>query len=269
MDNTRTQTDTIGITVPGGQIHAKRWTPQHSAGTPPLVLLHDSLGSVDLWRTFPGELAHAISRPVIAYDRLGFGKSDSRQALHSPEFISEEAITYFPAIKQQLNLDRYALLGHSVGGAMAINIAATDADCQAVITIAAQAFVEPLTLDGIRQAKAAFAQPGQLERLQKWHGDKAQWVLHAWTGTWLSDAFAGWNLDSVIHQVQCPILAIHGDSDEYGSLAFPEYITRHAGGPASMVIIEKGRHTPHREEPATVIAAIQDFLIRHKDKTHV
>lgn len=259
-------TDIINISIPGGKVHAKRWTPLHHSGEPPLVLLHDSLGSVDLWRTFPEELARTLSRPVIAYDRLGFGQSDARHSMPTPAFISEEATTYFPAIKKQLALNRYALLGHSVGGAMAINIAATDADCDAVITIAAQAFIEPLTLDGIRQAKAAFARPGQLERLQKWHGDKAQWVLHAWTGTWLSDAFSGWNLDSVIHQVRCPVLAIHGDNDEYGSLAFPEYITRRAGGPASMAVMKNGGHMPHREEPETVIAAIQDFLTRHKDK---
>ncbi|MGE4345613.1 MAG: alpha/beta fold hydrolase [Geoalkalibacter sp.] len=248
------------IDAPGGKIYAKRWVPEIETHNLPVILLHDSLGSVDLWRDFPKQLAESLSRTVVAYDRLGFGKSDERSSLPSIEFIEEEAIKYFPAIKGQLSIGSYVILGHSVGGAMAVNIASRDADCQAVITVSAQAFVESLTVEGIQQAKRSFEQPGQIERLEKWHGEKAKWVLHAWTDVWLSDEFKDWSLEPAIHGVRCPVLAIHGDADEYGSTEFPKFIANNSSGPGEMLIIESCGHMPHKEKPQEVIDALRRFL---------
>ena len=248
------------VDVPGGQVFVKKWTPEADSQKSPVILLHDSLGSVDLWRAFPQVLAASLSRPVVAYDRLGFGRSDRRDALPAIEFIEEEGAIYFPALKAQLSLGRYVLFGHSVGGGMAVNIAARDPDCQAVITVSAQAFVEDRTIQGIKDARQMFAQPGQVERLEKWHGDKAAWVLAAWTELWLSAAFSGWNLHRALQQMHCPVLAIHGDQDEYGTSAFPAYIVRNAGGPARMLIIENCGHMPQKEKPEEVIGAAVDFL---------
>lgn len=248
------------IDVPGGKVYAKRWAPDIESHKSPIVLLHDSLGSVDLWRDFPAQLAESVGRTVVAYDRLGFGKSDKRTSLPSMEFIEQEAAEYFPAIKAELSLAGYVLLGHSVGGAMAVNIASGDADCLAVITVSAQAFVEGLTVEGIRKAKRSFEQPGQIERLQKWHGEKASWVLRAWTDVWLSDDFKGWSLEPAIRNVRCPVLAIHGDADEYGSTAFPHFIENNSCGPAEMLIIESCGHMPHKEKPQEVIQASARFL---------
>jgi len=255
-----TRIDVFEIDVPGGKVHAKRWMPAIESRKSPIILLHDSLGSVDSWRSFPEELARSLSRPVVAYDRLGFGRSEARHSLPTVRFIEEEATIYFPAIKDKLSLRGYILLGHSVGGGMAINIAARDSDCQAVVTVAAQAFVEDITLESIEQARQAFQRPGQIERLEKWHGPKARWVLRAWTEVWLSDGFKDWSLEPVIRDVKCPVLAIHGDKDEYGSSAFPKFIAENAGGPASMLMIEDCGHVPHRERLHEVIDALQSFL---------
>lgn len=97
---------------------------------------------------------------------------------------------------------------------MAIHIASRDTDCRAVITVSAQAFIEDLTVKGVEDAKKMFERPGQIERLEKWHGSKAKWVLHAWTDMWLSDEFKDWSLEPAIQNLHCPVLAIHGDSDE-------------------------------------------------------
>lgn len=257
MYNVHTEETTIAAF--GGHIYAKSWDPVPSHA-PPLVLLHDSLGSVAQWRDFPALLATTLARKVIAYDRLGFGQSSARQPLPSSLFISEESTLYFPTIKQALGIQEYALLGHSVGGAMALNIAADDKDCVAVITIAAQAFVEPQTIAGIEQAKAAFSNPEQLQKLERWHGDKAPWVLNAWVERWLSAEFQTWSLENCISRVICPVLAIHGENDEYGSNAFPDYITNHAGGVAQQSILPDCGHMPHKEKTAEVIALVENFL---------
>jgi len=248
------------IDVPGGRVIAKQWVPESDSNKAPVILLHDSLGSVELWRDFPSRLAKGLSRCVVAYDRLGFGQSDARESLPSVEFIEEEAVKYFPAIKEQLSIQAYIPFGHSVGGSMAINIAARDPDCLAVVTVSAQAFVENLTVSGIREAAQTFKQPGQIERLMKWHGPKAEWVLCAWTDVWLSAEFRGWSLKKAIEGVHCPVLAIHGDSDEYGSSAFPEFIVKNSSGLAHMLIIENCGHMPHKEKTQEVIGATAEFL---------
>jgi len=257
-----TEATDSGVQVPGGKVFVRRWTMSHSSG-PPIVLLHDSLGSVDQWRDFPAALARAAHRDVIAYDRLGFGRSTARVERPSIDFISEEARTFFPAIRRALGITRFALFGHSVGGAMALAIAASQSEsCDAVVTEAAQAFVEPRTLAGIRSAKAQFGDPEQFEKLTKWHGDKARWVLDAWTEVWLSPQFSSWELDQHLREVTCPVLAIHGDLDEYGSAEFPRRITSTVKGRAELAILRQCGHVPHRERSEEVLRLTSSLLER-------
>lgn len=249
------------IDIDDGWLFVRRW-PAGDGGKAPIILLHDSLGSVELWREFPQALAQATAREVIAYDRLGFGRSGARGEPLAMDFVREEARRYFPVLHAALGLGRFALFGHSVGGAMAVEIAAAQGDaCAALVTESAQAFVEARTLDGIRAAKAQFADPAQLARLARWHGDKARWVLQAWTDTWLSPAFADWNLDAALASVHCPLLAIHGDRDEYGSVAFPQRIAQGARGASKAVVVEGCGHVPHREREAEVLRLVAAFLI--------
>src|SRR5215470_2569022 len=153
------------VDVPGGSVFVRLWSLGRS-NRAPIILLHDSLGCVDLWREFPEALAKATTRDVIAYDRLGFGKSTPRIERPSVGFVFEEAEIFFPAIPRALGLTRFSLFGHSVGGAMAIVVAASQGEgCEAVITESAQAFVEPLTLSSIRAAKERFGDPTQLEKI--------------------------------------------------------------------------------------------------------
>lgn len=247
-----------------GVLFLKRWTPLDAVKRAPVVLLHDSLGSVELWRDFPQRLSLATGREVIAYDRLGFGQSDPYPGALDVNFIRDEAHGSFAALCDHLALNRFVLFGHSVGGAMAAACAATFPDqCLALITESAQTFVEDRTLDGIRDAKQAFAQPGQFERLKKYHGDKAAWVLHAWIGTWLSDDFRDWTLDDDLRAVRCPVLSLHGDRDEYGSL---RHLERFAPLPGAVTkILPDCGHVPHREMPDVVIDAVTPFLAQHAD----
>ncbi|MNG16521.1 Alpha/beta hydrolase family protein [compost metagenome] len=129
-----------------------------------------------------------------------------------------------------------------------------------LITESAQAFVEARTLEGIRVADRQFAEPGQLQRLERYHGGKAEWVLRAWVDNWLSEHFVDWSLDAVLPQVRCPLLSLHGDNDEFGSPAHPERLVALAGGPGLMRLLQGCGHVPHREQAERVLAEVLQFL---------
>lgn len=256
--------ETVWIETPAGALFARRWFPANAIpNRPVIVLFHDSLGSVELWRDFPGQLCERTGLEVVAYDRLGFGQSAPFPGPLPLDFIAVEAERYFPLLRESLGIRRFIAFGHSVGGAMASACAARyPEDCLALITESAQAFVEGRTLEGIRIAKAQFGEPGQLERLARYHGDKAPWVLEAWTETWLSDAFAAWTLESIVGALHCPLLALHGELDEYGSALHPQRIAALAGDQGEAVILPGLHHVPHREDPGLVLSKVVDYLGR-------
>lgn len=258
-------TETRLVQDAGGQLFVQSWSPavlrdEHTSRIP-IVLFHDSLGCVALWRDFPALLAAATSRRVIAYDRLGFGRSSARQDVLAHSFVEDEGREVVPRLLTALGVQTFVAMGHSVGGGMAVAAAATHmARCTALITMAAQSFVEDRTVAGVREARASFEAPEQLARIARHHGDKAEWVLHAWVDTWLHPDFASWSLDALAEQVHCPALVIHSDNDEYGSLAHPMRLLRHLRGPSRQFTVPGGGHVPHRTESAAVLNAVQDLL---------
>lgn len=249
------------ISLPEGKIFVKIWNPPKVQKDIPLVLLHDSLGCVETWKDFPEKLCRQIERQIIAYDRLGFGKSSARKERPSANFIEEEAETILPALLNALEIKTFSLLGHSVGGAMAIACAAKYPDsCQFIITESAQAFVEDRTREGILKAQENFEIPEIFAKLAKYHDQKTKWVLDAWIGIWLSAEFADWSLQTILPHVKCPALVIHGDQDEYGSIKFPQMISKMVQGPSEEKIIPDCGHIPHREKPKLILSLIADFL---------
>ncbi|WDD91635.1 alpha/beta hydrolase [Burkholderia sp. FERM BP-3421] len=250
------------IATAQGRAFARRWRPSAaSAERAPIVLFHDSLGCVALWRAFPAALAQATGRAVIAYDRPGFGASDARRDTLALDFVEAEAAGPFRALRAQLGFDQFIAFGHSVGGGMAVGCAAAFPEaCRALVTESAQAFVEARTLAGIRAAERTFAEPGQLDRLARHHGDKAAWVLRAWVDTWCAPGFQAWSLDALLPRVRCPVLAIHGEHDEYGSPRHPERIASRVSGPARVDCLRACGHVPHRDRGGEVLTTVAAFL---------
>lgn len=258
MTSNEIHSEEIWLDSSAGRLFVRRWNciAPDAPDRPPLILLHDSLGSVEQWRQFPAELARSTKRSVVAYDRLGFGRSDPHPGQVSLDFIQGEALRSFRQVRDGLAIDRFAVFGHSVGGGMAVGIAAAyPLYCESLITLSAQAFVEDRTVAGIRAAQQAFRQPGQVGRLTRYHGDKATWVLSAWIDRWLDPAFAHWSLDPELPRVVCPSLVLHGSHDEYGSHRHPERIAGCSTGPSVMHIGEWG-HVPHREQPDEIVRRV-------------
>ncbi|MGB0867417.1 MAG: alpha/beta fold hydrolase [Granulosicoccaceae bacterium] len=248
------------ITLFDSSVYVRDWSPATDSPKAPVLLLHDSLGSVDLWRDFPSRLASASGRRVFAYDRIGFGRSSERSDRPNASFVSEEGQQVLPALLHALDLEKVVLCGHSVGGGMAIEASvALPERVHALVTIAAQAFVEDRTREGISAAKKSFEDPDVLQRLAKYHGDKAAWVVDAWTEVWLSEAFASFNVERAIAKLQVPSLAIHGERDEYGSALHPQLIANHARGHVCM--LDGVGHVPHRECPELLVQVMAKFLL--------
>lgn len=263
--------DDVWIETSAGRLFARVWSPAASAGATrgvtgdacPIVLLHDSLGCVEFWRDFPHRLSAACGRTVIAYDRLGFGRSDARHDTLTPEFVAEEARTGFADVLRHFAVNKFIVFGHSIGGGMAVHCAAAFNDrCAGVISESAQAFIEDRTLLGIRQAKTQYADSNQLARLARYHGDKTAWVLSAWIDSWLNPAFASWSLIAVLPAVTCSVLAIHGADDEFGSAKHPEIIARLCSGPGRAEIVADTRHVPHHEKPERIAEMTRAFVGR-------
>jgi len=249
------------VATPAGKIFARAWGDMGEGV--PIILFHDSLGCVELWRDFPGQLAAAMGRAVVAYDRIGFGKSDAASHAPAEDFLYDEARINVPALRQALGITRMILFGHSVGGAMAvITGAAFPTETVAVITESAQAFVEERTVAGIRAAAALFEAPEQFEKLARYHGDKARTVLNNWTGLWLSPRFRSWTIDDELKKLSCPVLALHGDRDDYGSRAHPDRIATLPPQGGKAVIFENCGHIPHREMPEAVLREVAAFLLK-------
>lgn len=266
------------IAIGQGVIFARQWVPvrEESAGremsvpqdtsqdTPqstPLILFHESTGSVAQWRDFPALLAQITGRTVIAYDRLGFGQSDAHPRRLAHDFMGDEARDFLPALLAHFGIEAFVALGHSVGGEIAVATAAAMPErVAAVITISAQSFVEEATLEGVRAAKIAFAAPDRFARVERHHGAKAQWVLDAWFDTWLDPDFADWTLDADLARLICPVMAIHGSDDEFGTAAHPRRITSVPTSPTRLELLEGIGHIPYREDPKLVLGLVADFL---------
>lgn len=250
-----------------GKIFARSWSSENPStkDKAPILLFHDSLGCTQLWRDFPEALARSTDRIVISYDRLGFGQSDAQVYPAHIDFIENEAQVYFKLVTDYFKSAQFILFGHSVGGAMAVYCASLFPEkCVAVITESSQAFVEDRTLAGISIAKRSFENLTEFNKLKKYHGDKALWVLKAWTEVWLSKEFSSWSLESALKKTNRPLLAMHGENDEFGSKKFPEMISQMTIGPSEMQLLENCGHVPHREQLDMVLQIVNSFLKKFK-----
>ena len=249
------------ITIDGVRLEYLRIAAS-KPGLPPLVLLHEGLGSVALWRDFPQLLAEATGAEVVAYSRRGYGRSDKLAAPNTVDYMHDEARIVLPELLQQLKLERPVLIGHSDGGSIALVYAgSTFAPLSGLILMAPHVFVEDITITSIAAAKVAYETTDLATRLGRYHDD----VDHSfwrWIDIWLLPAFRDWNIEEFVPKVTCPILVIQGRDDEYGTPAQLDSIKRRATAPVEIALLPDCRHSPHRDQPAQTLALITDFVAK-------
>ena len=234
--------------------------PSGSDQTPSLVFLHEGLGCTAMWHDFPACVVRDTGLPAIVYDRPGYGRSSGAPHPRDNHYLHQEAQAVLPRVLDDLRVERAILVGHSDGGSIALLAAAANPQKIAgIITEAAHIFVEPITIEGIREAVAAYG-PRQLEqRLARYHGAKARELFFAWSETWLSESFRDWNIEDCLDRITCPALVMQGREDPYGSERQVQSIV--AGiGPQARAMMIPGGHALHRDAPGLVRKAIASFV---------
>lgn len=243
--------------IDGARLRIRRWLPEAAEKRDPIVLLHDALGSIPQWRHFPARLAESCRREVIAYERKGHGQSSPLTETREKDYLHREALEDLPALLEQLGIATPLLVGHSDGGSIALIYAAHHQPLK-IVSLAAHVIVEDVTLAGIR--RALLEREDLTRRLRKYHGEKTETLFNAWTGTWLDPQFRDWDITGLLPDISCPVLAIQGRNDEYGSPEQVRLIEKGAGGPVRTLLPDDCGHAPHREKTDRVLEEIRWFV---------
>jgi pimeloyl-ACP methyl ester carboxylesterase len=226
------------------------------AGRRALVLLHEGLGSVGLWRGFPAALQAATGRRVIAFSRFGHGRSARPPAPRKPGFLHTEALEVLPAVLAQAGAPAPILVGHSDGASIALIHAAAH-PVTGVVLIAPHVVAEDVTLASVAATRERFLHGGLRERMAR-HHDDADAAFWGWCDVWLDPVIRDWSLEPEAARLRCPTLLIQGEDDPHGTLGQLDRIEARARGPVERLVVPGG-HEPHREAPDAVLAAIARF----------
>lgn len=230
------------------------------AARPTLVLLHEGLGSVAMWRGFPAEVARVTGCRTVVYSRYGYGQSDPLETPRQPDYLHHEAREVLPEVLAALAIEKPVLIGHSDGGSITLIHAGSGCAVAGLIVMAPHCFVEDLTIHGIEEAGRAARNTDLLARLARFHRDSRK-TFQGWHDIWLHPDFRAWNIEDVLPAIRCPIIAIQGVGDEYGTMAQIEAITRGATGvEVELLALADCGHSPHKDQPEAVLNAIARLL---------
>lgn len=225
---------------------------------PTIVFLHEGLGSVALWKNFPLRVVQQTGLSAVVYSRRGHGHSDPDRLPRPTTFMHHEGEVVLPTLLDALALDDVILFGHSDGASIALLAAARpDPRIRRLVVLAPHVFVEDLSVASIVAARRSFENGDLRERLAKYHHDPAH-TFWAWNDVWLDPAFRSWDIRDRLARIACPILAIQGRGDEYGTLAQIDEIA--AATRADVLILDDCGHSPHRDRTELVLAATAAFI---------
>ena len=230
-------------------------------GEPTLVFLHEGLGSIRQWRDFPSKVASATGGRALVYDRYGYGQSDLLQeARRDVRFMHHEALGALPSLLSNLGIENPILVGHSDGASIALIHAGAGHAVRGVVALAPHVFIEEVCLHSIKRAKETFETTDLPEKLGRYHRDVRK-TFYGWADVWLDPQFERWDIrEEYLPGVRCPVLAIQGYDDEYGSMAQLDEIKRRVAGPCELVKLRDCGHSPFRDQPEMVLSSVSSFL---------
>jgi pimeloyl-ACP methyl ester carboxylesterase len=250
------------IRLDGKRVETAWWGPAPDAA-PTLVLLHEGLGSVGLWREFPASLQAAIGCGVFAYSRFGYGRSASVALPRPLSYMHDEARGVLGHVLDAAGIGRCVLVGHSDGGSIAAIYAGEVHDPRVVglALISAHFIVEDVSVRSIAGIAREYETGALRERLVR-HHDDVEAAFRGWSGAWLDPAFRVWNITRQVEAIRVPMLLLQGADDAYGTVEQLRVAERHARSPVETVLIPGAKHSPHIEAPEATCAAVAGFARR-------
>ena len=250
------------VTIADGRIEYSFYEVKRPAA-PTIVMLHEGLGALSLWRDFPRKLSGLINCSVFVYSRHGYGQSDFINDEFDTQYMHREALHILPQILNHFEISNPILYGHSDGASIAlIHTSSADTQAMGLILEAPHVFVEEISLDGLNDAKKAFEQGGLKAGLAKHHREP-EMIFRCWNNIWLSPEFLAWNIVSSLSNIHCPALLIQGETDAYGTLSQLDTIEKNVSGICEKKILPNVGHSPHRENPRLVLRSIQQFISKN------
>jgi pimeloyl-ACP methyl ester carboxylesterase len=235
------------------------WLAPRDAGGQTIVMLHEGLGSVALWKDFPHALSARTGCGVLVYSRYGHGSSEPQAEKRTISFMHHEGEVVLPELLERMGIARPILLGHSDGGSIALIFAGRYPERpQALILEAPHLFVEEFGLASIRAAKIAFETTDFRSKLARYHAhvDETFW---AWNDIWLDPQFPAWNIESYLENIRCPVLCIQGEGDEYGTRAQVDAIVATVPG-SELIMLPNCGHSPHRDQREATLETVTEFV---------
>ena len=243
-----------------------QWIQPEKTNAPLLIFLHEGLGSVAMWKNFPRQLCEALGIQGLVYSRPGYGQSSPREANEQwqPDFMHRQAQEVLPAVLKALAIRQTPwLLGHSDGGSIALLYAAQHI-VAGLIVLAPHIMVEEVSITSIAQAQQAYENTNLKERLAPYHADVDS-AFGGWSQIWLNPNFRNWSIEEDISTITCPVLAIQGIDDEYGTLAQIQGIARRLPQAKLLALPDCG-HSPQRDQPDAVVQACLNFFNTHPSR---
>jgi pimeloyl-ACP methyl ester carboxylesterase len=233
---------------------------------PVVVFLHEGLGSIAMWKDWPKKLCEQLGFRGLVYSRPGYGASTPREAgVKWPvDFMYQQAHDVLPALLDTIGIEpaeraRMWVIGHSDGGSIALLYAAAFPDALAgVVTIAPHVFVEDVSVDAIAGTTVQYTRGDLRSKLSRYHADVDS-AFYGWNDIWLDPEFRHWNITNLLSSIQCPLLAVQGDADEYATMAQIDTIASHVSQ-ARLTKLPDCGHSPHRQRPDMLDAAIVAFI---------
>jgi pimeloyl-ACP methyl ester carboxylesterase len=230
---------------------------------PTIIMLHEGLGCVGLWNSFPDRLAEATGAGVFVYSRAGYGKSSPVKLPRPLSYMHDEARETLPRLLSEIGFRRGLLLGHSDGASIAAIYAGSVQDhrIRGLALIAPHFFVEDVSIKSIEEAKVAYAQADLREKLARYHSDVDN-AFRGWNDAWLDPGFRAWNAIEELAYIRVPILIVQGEQDQYGTVAQIAVAQEECYCPVDVTLLPNAKHSPHREAPDETLNAVADFANR-------
>jgi uncharacterized protein len=198
------------IDVKDGQVHGW-WIPAASPKAPAVLFLHGNAGTISTELPHLARL-HEAGFAVLAVDYRGYGASSAASPTEASVYADARA-AWTRLVALSPNAARHIVYGHSLGGAVAIDLASRVAD------------VDALAVEGSFSSIVAVAQT----------------IFPQWwpVSLLVTQRFAS---DRKIANLKMPKLFIHCTGDQVIAPAFGQALYASAPEPKTQLVIAEGNH---------------------------